>query len=254
MDVLGLRNYLLSAVLAASVFVVTPVALAVDLNQSSHFQITNGQAGHIAGVTPTNATLKRIAVPPVSPQMIRGGFTTNGDGGWAYYNYNTSACSLNSGLGDNGSQVKPNAGGGCWLADFSRMRPNPVIWGAIGDGRTDDTAAVQAAINGAATANLPLYFDAVHLYNITRSLIIAAPVDLEGASGNFGYGVELPSTDCPWGLKTNNTGIDMLDATAFSADDPTSVHRDVAEYIANQRLGHSSDLLQAVADHRRLCH
>jgi hypothetical protein len=113
---------------------------------------------------------------------------------------------------------------------------------------------VQAAINGAATANLPLYFDAVHLYNITRSLIIAAPVDLEGASGNFGYGVELPSTDCPWGLKTNNTGIDMLDATAFSADDPTSVHRDVAEYIANQRLGHSSDLLQAVADHRRLCH
>jgi hypothetical protein len=57
----------------------------------------------------------------------------------------------------------------------------------------------------------------VHLYNITRSLTITAPVDLEGASGNFGYGVELPSTDCPWGLKTNNTGIDMLDATAYSA-------------------------------------
>lgn len=107
-----------------------------------------------ATIVPTNAALVALAVPPLVSQIRRGGFYANGDGGAATYNYSVSACSLNSGNGDNGSQVKPTAGGGCWLADFSGSQPSPLVWGATGDGSTDDTTAVQAAINASQGASL----------------------------------------------------------------------------------------------------
>src|ERR1700722_6260913 len=47
--------------------------------------------------------------------VIRLGYSTPGDGGWARYLVSPLVCSLNSGNGDNGAQVKPNVGTGCFL-------------------------------------------------------------------------------------------------------------------------------------------
>jgi hypothetical protein len=89
-----------------------------------------------AQVVPTNAALQ--ALPSTQYQsVIRLGFFSPGDGGRAIYVSSGSACSLNGGNGDAGSQVR-SADGKCWLADFSAGPPSVKVFGAVGDGVTDD--------------------------------------------------------------------------------------------------------------------
>jgi hypothetical protein len=47
-------------------------------------------------------------------------------------------------------------------------------------------AAVQAAINAASAAGVPLHFDMVHKYLITSPLKVTAPIDIEG---QYRYGI-----------------------------------------------------------------
>jgi len=97
----------------------------------------------------SNAALK-AALPGVATTVYRAGFYAAGDGGAATYTWSPSACTLNAGAGDNGGQVAPNAGTGCWVASFSPSnRPNPKIWGAYCDnnamvGAHDDGVAIRA--------------------------------------------------------------------------------------------------------------
>lgn len=73
----------------------------------------------------------------------RKGFATVGDGGRATYIYATSACSMNAGAGDGGSQVAATAGG-CWLASFGG---GPVDHRAFcGSAKADYTACINAAL------------------------------------------------------------------------------------------------------------
>jgi hypothetical protein len=85
--------------------------------------------------------------PLVGSAVTRQGFASPGDGGAAAYVYGSAACTLNAGAGDNGAQVRPTSGIGCWTADFTVVPPNPKQWGAKGDGTTNDAAAVQSCIN-----------------------------------------------------------------------------------------------------------
>jgi hypothetical protein len=94
------------------------------------------------GVVQTNALLKTTLGTP-GLRYLRAGFATPGDGGAAYYDWSASNCPV----ADNGAQAQPTGVTGCWIADFSGMRPTPRVWGAVGNGTTDDTAAVQAALN-----------------------------------------------------------------------------------------------------------
>jgi hypothetical protein len=65
---------------------------------------------------PNLASLKALA-PGQNKYVFRQGYNTPGDKGKAYYSWSSSNCTLNSGAGDNGSQVKPNTGTGCYLFD-----------------------------------------------------------------------------------------------------------------------------------------
>ena len=132
-----------------------------------------GSVPQISGIafTPTNASLKALPMPPTSTQVLRGGFYANGDGGAAFYNFSGTACSLNAGSGDNGSQVKPTAGSGCWIADFSGSpSPSVQVWGAKCDGTTDDTVAITADIANA----------------IAKGTAVGVPASANGCRSNTG--------------------------------------------------------------------
>lgn len=133
---------------------------------------------------PTNAALKALSAV-TGATVRRLGFYAAGDGGAADYTLSSSPCSLNSGVGDNGVQVQ--AQGGCWNISAASELLSPLIWGAVGDGTTDDTAAVQAAIDGASCSlGVPLIFDGRHLYDITSSLTMNCPGSLIGP---YRYGI-----------------------------------------------------------------
>lgn len=68
-----------------------------------------------------------------------------------FYKPSTSSCTLNSGNGDNVSQIK-SADNKCWLATFPYHKPNIRQFGATGDGSTDDAPAFRAACAWALSA------------------------------------------------------------------------------------------------------
>lgn len=93
----------------------------------------------------TNAALQALATTTTST-VTRLGFYASGDSPPLVYTASGSACSLNSGSGDNGSQVQ-SSNGKCWLASFGPGPADVREWGAKGDGSTDNTTAMQAAHN-----------------------------------------------------------------------------------------------------------
>lgn len=108
----------------------------------------------------TNAALKAMSTASIGAGTVgyRAGFAALGDGGAASYSFSTASCTLNLGAGDNGSQVAPTSGGGCWNAVLNGIVDDR-IWGAT-CGSTDSTAAIQAAAaylgsNGAGTVFIP---------------------------------------------------------------------------------------------------
>ena len=98
-----------------------------------------------------NLTALKAWPTTVSP-VFRDGYTTAGDAGepTAYY-WSASACSLAAGAGDNGAQVKPNIGSGCWNAAFPTAGVDVRNWGAVPvsvNPSFDSSAAFIAAAKG----------------------------------------------------------------------------------------------------------
>ena len=91
-----------------------------------------------------NTALKNLTAGAYST-VYRAGFTTAGDGGGAVYTWAISPCSLNSGAGDNGSQVSPNSGTGCWIASFGPSGASVLAFGADPTGAMDSEPAFLAA-------------------------------------------------------------------------------------------------------------
>jgi hypothetical protein len=103
-----------------------------------------GADGAAAQAVPTNAALQALPSTQYA-SVTRLGFSSPGDGGRAVYISSGSVCSLNGGDGDSGSQVR-SADGKCWLADFSAGPPNVKVFGAAGDGVTNDVAPLQSCL------------------------------------------------------------------------------------------------------------
>jgi hypothetical protein len=150
---------------------------------------------------PDNTGLKGV-IGDVGKMAIRLGYTTPGDGGLAIYNWSPTNCPL----ADNGAQVQPN-GTGCWIADFSFGPPTPMVWGAKGDGTTNDLGPVQAAITAMAGKTLRL---GPYRYCIgSPGILVTRPIHLIG---------ETPSnvnetSATQYGLYACNTNIEMLTFT-----------------------------------------
>jgi hypothetical protein len=99
------------------------------------------------------------------------GFQTNNNNiaiGGYYVPYDngggTFVWNANSTATDDGAvNIKPNniSGAGRWIRQFSNNQANVTMWGAKGDGFTDDTPAIQNAINYCSLSGIPnLYFNA----------------------------------------------------------------------------------------------
>jgi hypothetical protein len=107
------------------------------------------------------------------------GFASPGDYGQPIlYTGSNSACSLNSGNGDGGSQVKSDSGG-CWLASFPTGRVAAEVWGCAADGTTDAAACLNAAATGlAATGGGELWLS--KRYRVASDFTIPAKVTVVG--------------------------------------------------------------------------
>jgi hypothetical protein len=64
-----------------------------------------------------NTAAVKSLPPAVSTAIVRLGSNTPGDGGSGVYHWSPIACTLQAGAGDDGREISPTAGVGCWLLD-----------------------------------------------------------------------------------------------------------------------------------------
>ena len=182
--------------------------------------------------------------------IYRQGYYSSGDGGGARYTWSSSACSLNFGVGDGGSQVQ-NTAGGCWLADFSNNPANIMQWGAIGNGVTDDTTVVQAAWSAASSLKIPLYLGP-HLYKIgaiSLTSTSASPI-IGNQLTSYTAGQEPTLPNCTSGFVASSTNIPALITVAHDAVLRNFCIKDAA---AGTNTSGSAINLESVCDNSASC-
>src|SRR5579884_2799361 len=106
-------------------------------------------APHVA----TNAALSAAATTDYPNGVWRDSVASEGDAPPLFYYPSGSACSLNTGNGDNGSQVK-SSDGKCWLGVFPDAGADVREWGVKFDNSTDNSTALQAAFAWWAQGNI----------------------------------------------------------------------------------------------------
>ncbi|WP_198580546.1 hypothetical protein [Methylorubrum sp. DB1722] len=126
----------------ASIFTAPSAGLGVDTTLSVLLAAAQPRVA-------TNAALKAVLLP--YSRIRRDGFYAAGDGGAMDYTWSPSNCAA----ADDGAQVQPPGRTGCWIAEPS-ARITPQVWGAKGDGNSDDGPAIRAACAYSAQIGMPL--------------------------------------------------------------------------------------------------
>lgn len=154
----------------------------------------------------TNLALTRLATTAISGGIWRNGFTSPGDAPPLFYQGSNSACSLNAGAGDNGSQVK-SADSKCWLAVFPPTGVDIREFGATTSG--DAGPPIRAAYAASVSAGLPL------LLRPAKAVYQILTLDPAAFNGSFNGNGPYPNTVQP-GLyfgsqsgTTNNVTVDF---------------------------------------------
>lgn len=137
---------------------------------------------------PTNAALTALSTATTSA-VTRLGFYAAGDAPPIVYIASASACSLNAGAGDNGSQVQ-SANGKCWIPAIPMAVADVREWGAAPDGVTDDTTEIQAAINsGIRSIYIPSgTYLITNTLNLTNLASTGVPLKIYGDEVQYNHG------------------------------------------------------------------
>lgn len=138
---------------------VTAIAAAVFFFAHSVFAQTTNPPPDLAQHVSDNATLltKRTTLFPQG--VWRDDYASGNGAPPLFYEPSSSTCSLNSGAGDNGSQV-PSADGKCWIAKFPNGLADIREFGALASPAVDNAPPIQAAINAASSFGLTVFIPA----------------------------------------------------------------------------------------------
>jgi len=114
----------------------------------------------------------QIPLPDGAAVVSLRGYYSNLDGGEGLFLYDSSS----STTADNGLFIAPTLGGGRWKRVYQGQAVNVKWFGAKGDGTTDDTAAVQAALDASLYVYVPL-----GTFKITAALNLRDGHHVQGA-------------------------------------------------------------------------
>lgn len=142
----------------------------------------------------TIAALKALAAGASNTVFVRGYWSVTGQGGGVFV-WNSSDATADNG----GTVIIPNSapGTGRWNRVSYHYQLNVREFGAKGDNSTDDTAAIQSAINVAQAASGGMVYFPQGNYIVSNELLITGnSVILEGqaTSGNIGGGSRIITT------------------------------------------------------------
>lgn len=134
------------------------ISTVADLTAQKAFSITGLSAGYV---------------------LYRAGFASPSDGGQAFYTLSTSTCTIASGAGDNGAEVLPNSGTGCWILSPPSSGVDLRVWGGLPNTNVNDE--LQAALDWACTSHIPINVVlASDQYVLTQAITIG-----DGTSTSF---------------------------------------------------------------------
>jgi hypothetical protein len=138
--------------------------------------------------------------------VLVNGYYAAGDGGGGAFKFNSASAAA----ADDGMVVAPNAGAGRWLRQLLEEEISVQYYGARGDGTTDDTARIQAALNFGSANNINnIFFPPVaQFYRTTASLTVAARMRLHGTG--YASAIKMTATS---GASPNVTHPNVINIT-----------------------------------------
>ena len=116
----------------------------VQFDQRNNIWRNLGSNATTLFVITVNNNTQLTALPTSITAATRLGYATAGDAPAVLYTRNNSACSLNAGSGDGGSQV-PTIDGKCWIANLGGVA-NLALWGADNTGAASVDSKLAAAV------------------------------------------------------------------------------------------------------------
>lgn len=128
-----------------------------------------GSTASVVGYVNNYQSLKAIPTAGIFNMavVIVSGHTNANDGGGGIFTYFDSLATPDNG----GTVLSPNSGVGRWIRQYDN-EINILWFGAKGDGSTDDTAAIQAAISSAEANSIILFPPTSASYKITSQISI----------------------------------------------------------------------------------
>ncbi len=149
-----------------------------------------------------------VVAPLAGAKVSVLGFATPGDGGGGDFYYDPATAIADNG----GTYIVPTAGSGNWIRIF--VGDTDVKWfGAKGDGTTNDTSAIQAAISSISSAQggYVVFFPAGK-YVITSTLVIGARrITLRGSGPQGSNATQLTKTGVFAGVDFINAASNIID-------------------------------------------